>query len=131
MQTEYVCLLVMAFVSLWGFLPASIGKGSTYGMGWAAGNRTRVPDRPLADWVGRAERAHNNLKDNLPAFIIAILLLGLTNHMSNGTAIAAMVYVAARLIHFVSYLAGFALVRSLSFFAGLICNMYLLISLLG
>ncbi len=130
MHTEYICLAIMGLFALFAFFPSSIGKVSTVGMGWAASNRDRPITKELPLWAGRAERAHINLKDNLPSFIIAVLLLGLTNHFSNFTAIACVVYVASRLAHMAFYIGGFAMPRSLAYFAGVIANVYLFFCLL-
>jgi len=130
MHTEYICLAIMGLFSLFAFLPASFGKVSVVGMGWAASNRDRPITKELPLWAGRAERAHVNLKDNLPAFIIAVLLLGLTNHFSYFTAIASIVYVVSRFAHMVCYISGWALPRSAVYFVGVIANVYLFFCLI-
>lgn len=126
MTTEYLCLAVIGLISLIAFLPASIGKVQKLGMRWAAGNRSKALNYDqLPEWVGRAERAHNNLKDNLPGFISAIILLGLTNRFNELTAPLAVVYVIARLGHFISYCAGVSLPRTITYFTGLLSNIAL------
>ena len=125
MHTEYICLAIMGIFSLLAFFPSSVGKVGVVGMGWAASNRDRPITKELPLWAGRAERAHINLKDNLPGFIIAVLLLGITNHFSDATALACIIYVVARLGHMLTYIAGWALPRTVAFFAGIGSNIFL------
>lgn len=129
MTTDYICLAIIGVFSILAFLPASLGKVSVLGMGWAGSNRDRPITKELPLWASRAERAHNNLKDNLPAFIIAVLLLGITNHLSHATAIACVVYVIARFAHFAVYMGGLAMPRSLAFFVGVLANLFLYLCL--
>jgi uncharacterized MAPEG superfamily protein len=129
MPTELLCLALMGLLSLVAFLPASFGKFRTWGRGWAGSNRDSVPDRDLPLWVGRCERAHNNLKDNLPGFAIAVILILMAGRYSSVTSTACMIYVSGRVLHFVSYGLGLRWGRILGFAAGLFSNIYLFIVL--
>lgn len=126
MTTEYYCLAIMGVITLLAYVPASVGKVRNLGLRWAAGNRSKPLNYDqLPEWVGRAERAHINLKDNFPSFLCAIILLGLTNQFNELTAPLAVVYVIARLGHFISYCAGVSLPRTITYFAGLLSNIAL------
>lgn len=127
MQTEYCSLVIMTMFFLVAWFPSSMGKYRSYGWKWLAGNRSPVAGKELEPWAARCERAHNNLKDNLPGFIVAILVLGLLQKFDSGTAMASMIYVAGRLGHYAFYAAGIPLLRGLFFFVGLFSNFYLLI----
>lgn len=89
-----------------------------------------MPGKELEGWAARCERAHNNLKDNFPGFIAAILLLGITNKSDESTAIISVVYVVARIGHYIVYGMGYVPLRALFYFTGLLGNIYLLIKVL-
>lgn len=126
MNFEYQMLGVMTLIFIVAWLPASAAKFKTYGFRWLAGNRTKLPDQPLPAWGNRVERAHINLKDNFPAFVVAILILGINQKFDECTKWAAIIYVGARLTHFIAYGFGIPSARSLGFFVGLGANIYLL-----
>jgi uncharacterized MAPEG superfamily protein len=127
MQIEFISLLSMTIFFLFAWFPVSVGKINTFGKKWAASNRDPLPGKELSGWAARCERAHNNLKDNFPGFIVAILLLGLTEQFDRGTEIASVVYVISRLAHYFSYGIGHVLGRALFYFIGLGSNIYLLL----
>lgn len=130
MQTEYCSLVIMTMFFLVAWLPSSIGKMRSFGTKWLAGNRSPVYGKELEPWAARCERAHNNLKDNLPGFIVAIFALGLLQKFDSGTAMAAMIYVGGRFGHYIAYGIGNPLLRGLFYFTGLFSNFYLLIKVL-
>lgn len=130
MRPEYQSLAILCILFLYAFIPSSMGKMKTFGAKWVLSNRTPVEGKHLEGWTARCERAHNNLKDNLPAFIAAILLLGMTNRFDNQTAFLAVFYVVVRIGHYISYGIGNVPARAIFYFSGLLCNTYLLIKVL-
>lgn len=126
MPTEYLSLAIMTLLFLFAWFPVSVGKSQSFGAKWLASNRTPPKDKELAPWAARCDRAYNNLKDYFPAFIVAILVLGHTGRFDESTAIASIIFVVARVGHYVSYGYGHVLGRALCFFAGLIANTFLL-----
>lgn len=117
----------MTMVFLFSWFPVSLGKIKTFGSKWAASNRDPLPGKELSGWAARCERAHNNLKDNFPGFIVAILLLGSTQQFDRGTEIASVIYVISRIGHYITYGIGHVLGRALFYFIGLGSNLYLLL----
>lgn len=111
------------------WFPVSIGKLNALGGKWLASNREPVPGKYLPNWAARCERAHNNLKDYYPAFVVAILLLGQLNKFDQSTSYAALIYVVGRLGHYLSYGLGNVLARATFFFIGLLSNLYLLVKI--
>ena len=126
MPFEFKMLAVMTVIFLVAWLPSSIAKWQSFGGKWLASNRNPLAGKELSPWGARAERAHANLKDNFPGFIVAILILGWANKFDAYTSWAAGLYVLGRIIHLVSYSAGNVLVRALSYFLALGANIYLL-----
>lgn len=113
MATELCALLTMTFFTLFAWLPGSIGKKKSYGMKWLAGNRA-PSERPLLEWASRADRAYQNLKDYFPCFAVAILLLAHLDLFNPFTAVCAWGFVALRVLHMGFYIAGYPLMRALT-----------------
>lgn len=126
MAFEYQMLVYMTLFFLVAWFPTSVAKKEAFGIKWLVSNRTPVADRQLPEWGARADRAYNNLKDYFPGFVVAILLLGQLNKFDQTTAIAAGVYVVARVIHLISYIAGNFPFRFVSYLTGMIANFILL-----
>ena len=129
MPIEYTALAFMTTFFLLAWVPLSIGKLKSFGNNWILSNRKPLPGKELLPWAARCERAYNNLKDYFPGYVVAILLLGMLDKFDSSTGIAAITYVVARLIHFVSYGIGNVPFRGMSFIIGLICNLFLLIKI--
>jgi uncharacterized MAPEG superfamily protein len=122
-------LQILAFVTLLfmlAWLPASVCKYQAYGLGWLMSNRSTAGLPPLPEWGQRAERAHNNFKENFPGFAVAVLLLALTGGFTHGTQIAAAVFAGARVVHMPAYIQGQFWPRTISWAAGLGASLYLL-----
>lgn len=130
MRPEYQSLAILSLLFLFAWFPASFGKWKTFGVKWLFSNRRPVEGKALDGWAARCERAHNNLKDNLPAFIVAVVLLGLTNKFDHSTTIASVGYVTCRIGHYFSYAIGNVMARAIFFTIGLAANSYLLIKVL-
>ena len=123
-ELQMLALMTTLFALAW--LPASVCKYQTYGWGWLLSNRSTADLGPLPEWGQRAERAHNNLKENFPAFAVAVLLLALTAGFRPGTQLATAVFVMARVLHPAAYMAGAVWLRVLSWVTGLLATLYLL-----
>lgn len=130
MKTEYIALALMTIFYLFAWFPLSVGKLKSFGGKWLASNRNPLPGKELLPWAARCERAYNNLKDYFPAYVVAILLLGQLEKFDTSTEVAAIMYVVARVIHFISYGMGNVPFRALSFFIGLFSNLFLLIKII-
>jgi len=126
---EYTALTLMTAFFLLAWVPLSIGKLKSFGKEWILSNRKPISGKELFPWAARCERAYNNLKDYFPGYAVAILLLGLLDKFDASTEVAAITYVVARLIHYVSYGIGNVPFRGISFIIGLICNLFLLIKI--
>jgi len=123
-ELEMLALMTIVFALAW--FPASLCKYQTYGWGWLLSNRSPAGLPPMPEWGQRAERAHDNLKANFPAFAVAVLLLAVTGSYTEGTRLAAAVFVVARLAYLWAYVAGLVWPRSISWAVGLLATLYLL-----
>lgn len=129
MSTDLVCLVVQA---LWGATLVSvevIAKTKTAGVDWNAGNRDTQPK--VAPWVERAGRALANHKENFPFFATAVIVVHLAGKADRVSALAAVVYVVARAVHALVYIAGITKVRSLAHVVGLVATLTIFSRLLA
>jgi len=129
MTNEYIALSVMSLIFLFAWFPSSIAKYQSFGWKWLASNRKPLTDKSLAPWGARAENAQANLRDNFPPFAIAIILLGLTAKFNSITSIASMLFVGARIVHMMAYIAGSVNIRFLAYLVGLISTLVLFANL--
>ena len=121
MTTDLYCLLglgLLAFVlQMLPGLPAASAPG---GMAWGLGNRDHPP--PLPPWAERTRRAHANLMENLPHYVIVVLVVAISGHANGTTATASLVYLGARIAHAILYAAGVTYVRTIAFYTGVVAE---------
>jgi uncharacterized MAPEG superfamily protein len=98
-----------------------VGMGASLGYSKESGTGGfEQPAEKPAAWAKRAHAAHRNAIEGLPIFATLVLAA----HMIPGVdaalvAMAAKTYFFARLVHYVVYVAGIPVVRTLSFFVAL------------
>lgn len=86
------------------------------GLAWGFGNRDSRLD--ASAWTHRAERAHANLVENLPAFAILVLVAHVAGKSNATTALGATLFFWGRVAHALVYVAGIPYVRTAAFFVG-------------
>ncbi len=85
--------------------------------------------KPL--WARRAKYAHANAIENLAVFAPLALAVAVLDASTPATAMAAMIYFAARAAHFLVYWLGVPVLRTLAFLTGWACQIAIALSLLG
>lgn len=133
MQTiEFQMLAWTTLLMMLGWMPGSVAKTQSWGMGWLVGNRSTEGLPGLRGWAGRAVRAHENLKENYPAFAVAVLLLLVAGGQGErATEIAAIAFLVARLVHMGAYLAGVPIIRTLAWATGWVATLVILLQVVG
>jgi uncharacterized MAPEG superfamily protein len=129
MPIEYQALASLTLLFLFAWFPVSIGKWKSFGGTWLASNRDPLKGKELLPWAARCDRAYSNLKDYFPAYVVAVLVLGVTNKFDDSTNIASVLFVVARVGHYAAYALGNVLGRAIFFFIGLGANVYLLLKI--
>jgi uncharacterized MAPEG superfamily protein len=108
-------LLVLAgsvlLVTVQIVLAAQLGNRQ-YGLRWAASARDAAV-APAGVLLGRARRALSNLLETYPLFAVAVLAVGLAHRFDFWSLLGAHLYLWARVVYLVLYLAGLPLIRSL------------------
>jgi uncharacterized MAPEG superfamily protein len=117
-----VLCLVLPFVYLTGRVAREGG------LTWGLGNR----ETPFAvpPWVGRAQRGHANLVENLPAFIILVLAAHVTGRANATTALGATLFFWGRVAHAIVYTAGIVYLRTAVFTVAAVGEVLILTQLL-
>ena len=126
MNTEIQALTWAAVLTSVMWMPYVTSRMFTLGV-WgvfAYPPKSDAPNEPPA-WADRSKRAHTNAVENLVVFGALIVAVELTGGGDGTTALAAWVYVGARIAHWVLYLAGVPVLRTMSFLAGWVCQLVL------
>lgn len=127
MTTELLCLALAGVLVLAQVLAASAPKALA-APDWAAGPRD-APPPTLSDRALRADRARANLLETFPVFAAAVLGLAAVGASSQWTAIAAVVWLVARVLYVPAYVFHVPNVRSLIWLVSIGALVVLLIAL--
>lgn len=124
---QWVLAVVIAVTALM-WIPYTLALVMRGGLMAAMGNRDNVPALPA--WAERAKRAHGNAVENLALFAPAVLVASQSTHGAQKVVDAAGIYLVVRLLHYVSYVLGVPGLRTLSFVAGWVATLALVIGVL-
>ena len=84
-----------------------------------------------APWAQRAQRAHTNAIENLVVFGGLVIVLHLIDAGTALTATAAFVFFVSRVGHWIVYVLGLPLLRTLLFAVGFACQMIIGLTVFG
>ena len=113
MKIELTMLAWSAALCVILAVPYTIGLILERGLPEVAGNRENFA--PPTGWIGRGQRAHRNMVENLIPFAALALAVVIANKTSGTTALAAQLFFWSRLLHAAVYIAGITWVRTLAF----------------
>lgn len=126
MTTDLFMLMLAGLLAFAQIMPITAGYFMYWGPKVIFSNRDNLP--PLPGWVNRASQAHRNLLENLPIFAILVIVAHLSGLSNEMTALGAMIFVGARVLYAMAYIAGTPL-RSVIFGAGVAGQMLILVQL--
>lgn len=117
MTLAYWCVLIAIFLP---YLGTAAAKFLGPGYGPRANQDPRAFLCTLEGWRKRANNAQLNGFEVTPAFAAAVIIA----HLAGGAEQAlldqlAMAFIASRVLYFICYLAGWGVLRSLLWFAGM------------
>lgn len=122
MHTALICLLIAGLLPYaWGSL--SKVAGTRYDNADVRGWQSRLTGLPQ-----RAYAAHLNSFEAFPLFAAAVIAALLTGANLERLAQLSIAYVCLRVLYGLVYLANLASIRSLVWFAALICNIVIFAS---
>ena len=122
MATYIVYALLLAIIQIW-VVPAAFNLKN---FSWYTTNR----DEPMPEtsvMAGRAMRAATNLQESLPAFLALALL---SMHLSVDLTGLAFWWLIFRVAHLITYIAGIALLRTLSWLGSLVTLIMMALALI-
>jgi uncharacterized MAPEG superfamily protein len=128
MTAELTTLTWVAAMSAIMWVPYILNTIMVRGLGDAVGYPAEP--KPLAPWAERMKKAHYNSVENLVLFATLVLIANAASVSNATTILMCQVYFWARVVHLVAYTLGIPWVRTLSFVAGWIACIALLIELL-
>lgn len=113
MNTELAAAAIIATLGLLQVLLPAIEYRRVHGVAYANTARDAPPPKPDSVLYGRLSRAQANLMETAPYFIALALIITVAGSSSSMTRIAAMVFVAARILYVPLYAMGTPYVRGL------------------
>jgi uncharacterized MAPEG superfamily protein len=127
-ELHSLALISAATALMW--VPYVTARMTTFGVTRAIG--VPGPSYPIdAPWADRARRAHLNAIENLAVFAPLVLVGAIVEFSTRVTELSAQIYVVARLAHYVIYVAGIPVLRTVAFLAGASATLAMAIALLG
>ncbi len=110
MAPELIWLVWSVALAFAQVIIAASGATLQVGLPALAGNREKLPE--LVGWVGRMQRAHRNMIENLVLFAALVLVAVVANKTNATTLMGAQVFFWARLVYVFVYGAGIAWLRT-------------------
>jgi uncharacterized MAPEG superfamily protein len=98
--------------------------------GWAWGVGNRDASFTVPAWIERGRRAHANMVENLIPFACLVLVAHVGGKANASTAFAAELFLAARVLYTLVYLAGIPLLRTLIFTIAVLADFMILMQIL-
>ena len=125
MTTPFWCLLIAVFLP---YVLSTLGGYFKVKQFGTLDNKTpRVQAAKLEGVGARCYAAQQNAWEALPVFASAVLVAHLTGANPESSASAAVLWVVARVLHAVTYLANIDWGRSLAFLVGMGANVWLFV----
>jgi len=110
MAPELTWLLWSVLLAFAQVVAMATGATLQAGLPTLAGNRQGMPE--LTGWVGRLQRAHRNMIENLVLFAALVLIVVVAGRSNATTLMGAQVFFWARLVYAFVYGAGIAWLRT-------------------
>lgn len=129
MSVDLMMLTWSALLTVLLTVPYAIGKTLEHGLPRMAGNRDDVP--PGTGWIGRAERAHRNMVENIAPFAALVLVAHVAGQANAMTALGTQLFFWSRLAHAVIYIAGIAWLRTVAWVISVIGMLMIFIEIVS
>ena len=127
-MTEITMLILYGLLVILTLLLQATGAMQQLGMGYMLSSRDE--HRTVKGITARIERALNNSITAMVLFAPAVLLIVVTDSSTAQTALAAQVFLIARLVYLPAYAFKLTGIRSLAWTVGLLCTALLYFSAL-
>jgi uncharacterized MAPEG superfamily protein len=128
MSTEMFWLMLTVAMTGLFWVPYILDRIMVRGLMAAMANPS-PKDRPQSAWAQRLMAAHINAVENLVIFAPLVLTARALSIATATTAFACALYFWARLAHVVVYTLGIPMLRTLSFAAGFVAQVLLVLAI--
>jgi len=128
MSTELFWLVMTVAMTGLFWVPYILDRITVRGLMGAMANPS-PKDKPQSPWAQRMMAAHINAVENLVVFAPLVLTARALGIATGVTAFACALYFWARLAHVVVYTLGIPVVRTLSFTAGFVAEVLLVLAI--
>lgn len=123
MTTAFWCVLIAALLPYLGTVSAKIGGR----MSPRANHQPREWLEKLGGWQKRAHWYQLNSFEAFPAFAAAVIIATLAHAPQPRLDLLAEAFIAFRVAHYICYVADWASLRSLVWFGGAVCTVWLFV----
>lgn len=110
MKPELMWLLWAVALTFVQVLVATVGAQLRVGLPTLAANRENLSE--YKGWVGRAQRAHRNMLENMVLFVPLVLIAVVAGKTNGMTLLGAQIFFMARLVYALVYYAGIPWLRT-------------------
>lgn len=110
MKPELMWLVWSVALAFMQVVVQASGATMQVGLPILAGNRENLPE--LTGWVGRMQRAHRNMVENLVLFAALVLVAVVSGKTNDATLMGAQIFFWARLVYAVVYALGIPWLRT-------------------
>lgn len=125
MTTELTILALAAILQAGQIFLAAIVMNADVGADWNVGPRDSHPE--FSAMTGRLRRAVNNHFEALVFFTIAVVVISMSGKGNGLTAVAAWVYLAARILYIPAYAFGWSPWRTVIWGTGFAATMLMIV----
>ena len=128
MNTELTMLVYSVILTFLIISVPALGGILQNGLATQAGARDGLPEPSV--FAKRARRLQDNMIENMVLFIPLVLAAQAAGVSTAQTALGAEIFVIARVLHAVIYLAGIPWLRPVAWAGGVVCMGMILLALL-
>ena len=128
MTADLTYLVWAVALTILQLLIAIAGTFTQYSIPVLVGNREQAIEGK--GWVGRAQRAHRNMLENLTLFAALVLVAHVAGKANDATALGAQLFFWSRAAFAIVYVVGIPWLRTLVWTAGLAGMVVILLQLL-
>ena len=130
MTPDLMWLAYTAVLTALLWIPYIVGLTISDGPITAEGYRDPTPPE-LPAWVRRCNRAHINAVESIAPFAVVVIVAHLAGAANEMTALWAMIFFIARLVHAAVYWTGIPYLRTLAFATGFVATLGIFWELIG
>lgn len=127
-ELHSLALVTLTTALMW--IPYLLARVLAHGLWPALANPPLAPPA-IRPWADRAKRAHANAVENLAVFAPLLLTASAIGAADATAVLAAQAYLVARVVHYVVYVFGIPIARTLAFLCGFAATLVVAWRILG